>query len=142
MIILIIMVAGIAFGLAVKGYRLPAPEFGSLHPGGKTIWPYMFVTVACGAVAGFHATQSPMMARCIESEFKGRKIFYGAMIVEGVIAFVWAAAGQAFYGTAGNLQNALTTMGFSEKISYLAGIAFAFLCTVLFLLKVRTKRRK
>lgn len=115
-VILIIMVAGIAFGLALKGYRLPAPELGSLHPEGKPIWPYMFVTVACGAVSGFHATQSPMMARCIKSEMKGRKIFYGAMIVEGIIAFVWAAAGQAFYGTAEGLQNALTTLGQSGTV--------------------------
>ena len=115
-VILIVMVAGIVFGLALKGYRLPAPEFGSLHPEEKPIWPYMFVTVACGAVSGFHATQSPMMARCIKSEKEGRKIFYGAMIVEGVIAFVWAAAGQAFYGTAGGLQNALATLGQSGTV--------------------------
>lgn len=64
----------------------------------------MFITVACGAISGFHATQSPMIARCMTSERDGRKIFYGAMVAEGVIALIWAAAGIAFYrGTAGLL---------------------------------------
>ena len=67
----------------------------------------MFITVACGAVSGFHATQSPMIAKCIQSEKEGRKIFYGAMISESVIALVWAAAGVSFYGTTQLLSQAL-----------------------------------
>lgn len=67
----------------------------------------MFITVACGAVSGFHATQSPMMAKCIQNEKDGRKVFYGAMIAESVIALVWAAAGVAFYGTTQLLSDAL-----------------------------------
>ncbi len=67
----------------------------------------MFITVACGAVSGFHATQSPMIAKCIKSEKEGRKVFYGAMISEAVIALVWAAAGVAFYGTTNLLEEAL-----------------------------------
>jgi len=59
----------------------------------------MFITVACGAISGFHATQSPMIAKCIRSEKEGRTVFYGAMIAESVIALVWAAAGVSFYGT-------------------------------------------
>ena len=66
------------------------------------IWPLMFVTVACGAISGFHSTQSPIMARCLKDERLGRPVFYGAMVAEGVIALVWAAAGVTFYdGTAG-----------------------------------------
>ncbi|MFQ8581859.1 MAG: carbon starvation CstA family protein [Holdemania massiliensis] len=80
----------------------------------------MFVTVACGAVSGFHATQSPMMARCMRSEQDGRKVFYGAMIAEGVIALIWAAAGVAFYGTTDVLQSALSTLGQS-------GVVYEFL---------------
>jgi len=57
----------------------------------------MFVTVACGAISGFHATQSPMMARCCTSERQGHRVFYGAMVAEGIIAMVWAAAGVSFY---------------------------------------------
>jgi carbon starvation protein CstA len=62
----------------------------------------MFFSIACGAISGFHATQSPMMARCLKNERYGRRVFYGAMVAEGVIALIWAAAGMAFYhGTAG-----------------------------------------
>ncbi len=68
------------------------------HPANTPIWAQMFVTVACGAISGFHATQSPMVARCMTSEKEGRKVFYGAMVAEGVIALVWAAAGVTFYG--------------------------------------------
>ncbi|MBO5528382.1 MAG: carbon starvation protein A [Bacilli bacterium] len=60
-------------------------------------WPFMFTTVACGAVSGFHATQSPMIAKCIKSEKEGRQVFYGAMVAEGVIALIWAAAAMAFF---------------------------------------------
>ena len=67
----------------------------------------MFITVACGAVSGFHATQSPMIAKCIRSEKEGRAVFYGAMICEAVIALVWAAAGVAFYGATDMLGEAL-----------------------------------
>ena len=76
----------------------------------------MFITVACGAISGFHATQSPMMARCIKSEKHGRRVFYGAMIAESVIALVWAAAGVAFYGATGGLQNALAELGQSGVV--------------------------
>ena len=67
----------------------------------------MFITVACGAISGFHATQSPMIAKCITNEKQGRKIFYGAMVGESVIALVWAAAGVAFYGATQVLNDAL-----------------------------------
>ncbi len=73
----------------------------NMHPKADTtpIWPLMFITVACGAISGFHATQSPMMARCLTSERQGRFVFYGAMVAEGIIALIWAAAGIAFYNT-------------------------------------------
>ncbi len=92
-------------------YTIPEITFSNMHPDNQNIWPYMFVTVACGAVSGFHATQTPMVAKCIDSEKNGRKIFYGAMISEAVIALVWAAAGVAFYGTTEMLKNALNTYG-------------------------------
>ena len=76
----------------------------NMHPKGATtpIWPLMFITVACGAISGFHATQSPMMARCLTSERQGRFVFYGAMVAEGIIALIWASAGIAFYNTFGS----------------------------------------
>jgi len=71
----------------------------NMHPKADTmpIWPLMFITVACGAISGFHATQSPLMARCLTSERQGRFVFYGAMVAEGIIALIWASAGIAFY---------------------------------------------
>ena len=61
------------------------------------IFPALFITVACGAISGFHATQSPLMARCVKSEYMGRPIFYGAMITEGVVALIWATVSAWFF---------------------------------------------
>lgn len=113
---LILMAVGIVIGLFVGGYHIPEMQLANLNPKGVPMFPFMFVTVACGAVSGFHGTQSPMMARCIKSEKQGRRVFYGAMIVESVIALVWAAAGVAFYETTGGLQNALTNLGQSGVV--------------------------
>ena len=68
-------------------------------PAGFTdsIFPCLFITIACGAISGFHATQSPLMARCLKSERKGRPIFYGAMITEGMVALVWATVAMWFF---------------------------------------------
>ena len=108
-VLLIVMAGAVIGGILFSGGKFTIPEisFQNLHPNGTPIWPYMFITVACGAVSGFHATQSPMMAKCITSEKKGRKVFYGAMISESVIALVWAAAGVSFYGTTQLLNDAL-----------------------------------
>lgn len=114
--ILIIMVIGIATGILLQGYQIPEITLANLHPSNQPIWPYMFVTVACGAVSGFHATQSPMMARCIKSEKDGRRVFYGAMITEGIIALIWAMAGVAFYENTSILQEALSTLGQSGVV--------------------------
>lgn len=114
--VLAIMAVGIIGGLVVGGYSLPEISFSNLHPDGQPVWPFMFITVACGAISGFHATQSPMMARCLKKEKDGRKVFYGAMIAESVIALVWAAAGVAFYGATGGLQNALSELGQSGVV--------------------------
>ena len=115
-VVLAAMAVGIIGGLVAGGYQLPELRLGNFHPDGLPVWPYMFVTVACGAISGFHATQSPMMARCIRSEKNGRVVFYGAMLAEGVIALVWAAAGVAFYGTTGGLQAALNQLGQSGVV--------------------------
>ncbi|MDR0955135.1 MAG: carbon starvation protein A [Rikenellaceae bacterium] len=62
------------------------------------LFPVLFITVACGAVSGFHATQSPLMARCVTCETQGRPVFFGAMIVESIVALIWAAIAMAFFG--------------------------------------------
>ncbi|WP_418507220.1 carbon starvation protein A, partial [Dysosmobacter sp.] len=98
-ICLIIMAVGVAVGIFTKGYVIPEiwNNFTNMHPQGTPIWSFMFITVACGAISGFHATQSPLMARCMKSEKQGHFVFYGAMVSEGIIALVWAAAGCAIY---------------------------------------------
>ena len=108
-VLLLVMAGAVIGGILFSGgnYTIPELSLQNLHPAGTPIWPYMFITVACGAISGFHATQSPMIAKCIRSEREGRRIFYGAMISESVIALVWAAAGVAFYGTTQLLNDAL-----------------------------------
>ena len=110
-VLLIVMAAAVIGGIIFSGgeYTIPEISLQNLHPDGTPVWPYMFITVACGAISGFHATQSPMIAKCIKTEKVGRKIFYGAMISESVIALVWAAAGVAFYGATQALNDALAS---------------------------------
>lgn len=98
---LLFMAVGILTMLFVKHPALP--EFwdeggmASLMPEGQPIFPLMFISIACGAISGFHATQSPLMARCMKNEKLGRPIFYGAMITEGIVALIWAAAATYFF---------------------------------------------
>ena len=115
-VVLITMAVGIMGGIAFGGYRVPEISLANLHPEGLPVWPYMFVTVACGAISGFHATQSPMASKCINSEREGRRIFYGAMLAESVIALIWAAGGAAFYGNTGGLNGALSALGQSGVV--------------------------
>ena len=115
-IILIVMAVSVLEGILFGGYRIPEITLQDLHPEGLPVWPFMFVTVACGAISGFHATQSPMIAKCITSEKQGRGVFYGAMISEAVIALIWAAAGVAFYGATDILNNAISALGQSGTV--------------------------
>ena len=102
-IALIFMAIGLMCCLFIKWPSIPefwdglqnrGPEVGM---NGQSIFPCLFITIACGAISGFHATQSPMMARCIKSESLGRPIFYGSMITEGIVALVWAAVASYFF---------------------------------------------
>jgi len=110
-ICLLIMAVGVSGGLIFEGYHIPEITLQNLHPDGLPIWPLMFVTIACGAISGFHSTQSPLMARCITNEKQGRFVFYGAMITEGVVALIWAAAAMTFFGSTGELGKQLTAHG-------------------------------
>lgn len=107
---LIVMAIGVGFGIFTNSeYVIPEiwANFTNMEPDGKPIWAFMFITVACGAISGFHATQSPLMARCMKSEKQGRFVFYGAMVCEGVIALIWAAAGCSIYEVTGGLSTGL-----------------------------------
>ncbi len=127
-VLLIVMAGAVISGILFSGgkYTIPEISFENLHPSGTPIWPYMFITVACGAISGFHATQSPMVAKCITSEKEGRKVFYGAMISEAVIALVWAAAGVAFYGTTQLLNEALAKGASNVVYDISEGVLGAF----------------
>ncbi|MFA9375805.1 MAG: carbon starvation protein A [Lachnotalea sp.] len=107
---LIFMALGVAIGIVTHGFTIPEITLHNLHPSKTPIWPVMFITVACGAISGFHATQSPLMARCCKSEKQSRLVFYGAMVLEGVIALIWAAAGAAVYEKTGGLMTGLSDM--------------------------------
>lgn len=109
---LLFMALGIS--ITMIGGGLPIPEltlasFSNLHTQAEKfpVFPMLFVTIACGAISGFHATQSPLMARCMTNERQGRRIFYGAMITEGVVALIWAAIGMSFYGGVTELNGAM-----------------------------------
>lgn len=97
---LIFMAVGIFVMLYVKMPDLPEmwTGFGTNYKAGVApLFPMMFISIACGAISGFHATQSPLMARCMKSERHCRPIFYGAMVTEGIVALIWAAAATVFF---------------------------------------------
>lgn len=106
---LLFMAVGICVMLYVHSASVPEiwDQFYNHKPDPESspIFPMMFVSIACGAISGFHATQSPMMARCMASEKHARPIFYGAMVAEGIVALIWAAAAVAFTGGYGELQS-------------------------------------
>ena len=109
-ICLIVMAVGVCIGVFVNpNYVIPElwTHFYNMEPTGKPIWSFMFITVACGAISGFHATQSPLMARCMKSERQGHMVFYGAMVCEGIIALIWAAAGCSIYEVTDGLSTGL-----------------------------------
>jgi len=104
---LLFMAFGIMIALLVNRPELPEiwNGFGTKYDK-NPIFPMMFISIACGAISGFHATQSPLMARCMTNETKGRIVFYGAMISEGIVALIWAAAATAYFGEHGTDQGA------------------------------------
>lgn len=109
---LLFMAVGISAGLIIGGFDIPEAfpaGFTNMHsePGKFPVFPMLFITIACGAISGFHSTQSPLMARCITNEKLGRRVFYGAMVAEGIVALIWAAAGMAFYGGVGPLNDVM-----------------------------------
>lgn len=109
-ICLLVMALGVIVGIFTNpSYQIPEiwDNFKNMHPEQTPVWSFMFITVACGAVSGFHATQSPLMARCMKSEKQGRSVFFGAMVAEAVIALIWAAAGCSIYEVTNGLNTGL-----------------------------------
>lgn len=96
--LLLIMVVLMTGALILNpAYTIPEFTTRGLYLTDKSIFPYLFVTIACGAISGFHASQSPIVARCMENENDARPVFYGAMVVEGLVALCWAAIAMSFF---------------------------------------------
>lgn len=113
---LLFMAVGILFMMYYKQLPIPEITFANLknmhHAGGEfPVFPFVFVTIACGAISGFHATQSPLMARCMTNERQGKSIFFGAMVTEGVVALIWAAISMCFFGSVGSLNEIMAGNG-------------------------------
>jgi len=109
-LLMIVMTTLVALALLMEAPHLPevgdifayfdghhAHDFLTPNPDGLPVWPLLFLTITCGAISGFHSTQSPMIARCITNEKYARPVFYGAMMCEGIVACVWAMAGIAAF---------------------------------------------
>ena len=110
--ILIFMAVGTVTMLILKGYEFyPQKTLANINPQNLPLWPLMFITIACGAVSGFHATQSPMMARCLPNEKYGRSVFFGSMIAEGIVALIWATLAISFFSTPETLNRVLAEGG-------------------------------
>lgn len=116
---LLFMAVAITGGILFQGYTIPelTPDnIWNMHRNSATtpVFPIMFISVACGAISGFHSTQSPLMSRCLKNENLGRRVFMGAMIAEGIVALIWAAAGMSFFGGVMQLNEAVLV----NKMSY------------------------
>lgn len=125
---LLFMALGIGFMLYFHGSNVPELSFNNAFLNMKSngseypIFPLIFITISCGAISGFHSTQSPLMARTIKNETVGRHVFYGAMITESIVALIWAAAAMTFFGGVSELNHFLVEEGgnpamFVSKVS-------------------------
>ena len=94
---LLIGTLGVGGSLLLSDYSIPELTLTNLHPADLPIFPILFLTITCGALSGFHATQSPIISRTTQKEKQGRYIFYGMMIAEAIIAMIWAAAAMSLF---------------------------------------------
>ena len=129
--ILMISAVGIFIRLLMTGAEIPELTLKNMHPDSAPIFPLLFFTITCGALSGFHATQSPIISRTTNREKNGRMIFYGMMIAEGIIAMIWAAAAMSLFGGYGGLQEVLAkgeaALVVSEVSTMLLGSVFGTL---------------
>lgn len=109
--LLLLSAIGVGIGLVVTGAPIPELSFQNFHPEGAAIFPLLFFTISCGALSGFHATQTPIISRTTRKEKEGRKIFYGMMIAEGIIAMIWAAAAMSMFNGYNGLNDILAAGG-------------------------------
>ena len=123
---LLFMALGIMGYLVIKNPNIPEinESFRNMNPNPEAnpIFPMMFVSIACGAISGFHATQSPLMARCMKNEKQGRPIFFGAMITEGIVALIWAAAATYFFSPEGQEAFGITDNSINSNAATITNI--------------------
>ena len=124
--LLLVSAVGICLGMFIYGNPIPELTLENLHPKGLPYYPVIFLTISCGALSGFHATQSPIISRTINSEKDGRKIFYGMMILEAVIAMIWAAAAMSLM----NGKDLTVLLANGGPAAVVSKIALVFLGTV------------
>ena len=115
--LLIFSALGIGVVLVFTGAPIPELSFENMHPGALPIFPMLFFTITCGALSGFHATQTPIISRTTQNEKQGRKIFYGMMIAEGIIAMIWAAAAMSIFNGPVGLNEVLAAGGPAGVVS-------------------------
>ncbi|MCP1143701.1 carbon starvation protein A [Lysinibacillus endophyticus] len=115
--VLVISALGIGLGLIFTGAPIPELTFTNMHPKELPIFPLLFFTITCGALSGFHATQTPIISRTTQNEKQGRKIFYGMMIAEGIIAMIWAAAAMSLFDGYDGLNELLAAGGPAAVVS-------------------------
>ena len=109
--LLLISALGVGIGLVVTDAPIPELTLENFHPDNAPILPLLFFTISCGALSGFHATQTPIISRTTKNEKEGRKIFYGMMIAEGIIAMIWAAAAMSLFNGSTGLNEILANGG-------------------------------
>ncbi|AVQ99995.1 carbon starvation protein A [Oceanobacillus iheyensis] len=115
--LLVISAIGVAVGMIVTGAPIPELTLANFHPDNAPIFPLLFLTISCGAISGFHATQTPIISRTTKGEKQGRKIFYGMMIAEGIIAMIWAAAAMSLFDGPVGLNELLANGGTAAVVS-------------------------
>jgi len=109
--VLLITAISILGALFFSDIKIPELTLANMHPSELPIWPLLMITISCGAISGFHSTQSPIISRTLKKETEGRMVFYGAMIGEGIIALIWCAAGMSFYGGTAELGSMVASIG-------------------------------
>lgn len=117
--LLLLSAVGIGAGLVITGAPIPELSLANMHPDSAPIFPLLFLTISCGALSGFHATQTPIISRTTQREKSGRFIFYGMMIAEGIIAMIWAAAAMSLFN-GGELSAVLEQGGPAAIVSAVA----------------------
>ncbi|WP_188456597.1 carbon starvation CstA family protein [Virgibacillus oceani] len=115
--LLVISAIGVGAGMVFTGAPIPELTLENMHPDNAPIFPLLFLTISCGALSGFHATQTPIISRTTQNEKHGRKIFYGMMIAEGIIAMIWAAAGMSLFNGPTGLNEILANGGPAAVVS-------------------------